>query len=262
MSSASPVRHPKGPLDSEPGRGAVPFAWAFFDSSVGAKLTVAVTGLGLVIFALFHMIGNLKVFQGPAAINRYAYFLKHDLGALIWVARAGLLTIFLLHIVLALRLKKRSVAARPIPYAAHRNVQATVASRTMVWSGAVVGLFVLFHLLHFTFCWLTTTEVNGKTVSYLDLRDAKEPLHQDVYSMVVLGFTTTWLALLYIVAQLALFLHLTHGVQSALQTLGLKNDRFRCAVWWLGLVVALIILVGNLGIVVGVWAGLYPVPPQ
>jgi succinate dehydrogenase / fumarate reductase cytochrome b subunit len=262
MSSASPVRHPKGSPDPQPGRGAAPFAWAFLDSSVGAKVTVALTGLGLVAFTVVHMIGNLKVFQGQQAINHYAYFLKHDLGALIWVARAGLLAIFLLHVVLAVRLKLRSAQARPIGYACHRNVQATVASRTMVWSGAAVGLFILFHLAHFTFCWVTTTEVNGKAVSYLQLTDPKEPLYQDVYSMVVRGFTTTWLAALYVVAQLVLFLHLVHGVQSSFQTLGLKNNRFRRAVWWLGLLVALVVVVGNIGIVVGVWWGLYPVPPQ
>jgi succinate dehydrogenase / fumarate reductase cytochrome b subunit len=262
MSSASPVRHPKGPLDPEPGRGAAPFAWAFLDSSVGAKVTVALTGLGLVIFTLFHMVGNLKVFQGPAAINRYAYFLKHDLGALIWVARAGLLAIFVLHVALALRLKSRTASARPVGYAHYRTAARTPAAREMLWSGVAVGLFILFHLAHFTFCWLTTTEVNGKPVSYLALTDPKEPLHQDVYSMVVRGFTTTWLAVLYVVAQLALFWHLIHGVQSSFQTLGLKNDRFRRALWWFGFLVALVILAGNVGIVAGVWAGLYPVPPQ
>lgn len=262
MSSASPVRHPKGPLDPEPGRGAAPFAWAFLDSSVGAKVTVALTGLGLVAFAVVHMVGNLKVFQGQQAINHYAYFLKHDLGVLIWVARAGLLAVFVLHVVLAVRLKLRSARARPVGYAHYTTARATPASRTMLWSGAVVGLFVLFHLAHFTFCWLTTTEVNGRAVSYLQLTDPKEPLYQDVYSMVVRGFTTTWLALLYIVAQLVLFLHLVHGVQSSFQTLGLKNNRFRRAVWWLGFGVAAVILVGNVGIVAGVWAGLYPVPPQ
>src|SRR5438105_14978409 len=99
MSSATPVRHPKGPPVEKPDRGAVPFVWAFFDSSVGAKVTVALTGLGLVGFTIFHMIGNLKVFDdsGPQAINAYAHFLKHDLGLLLWLFRAGLLAIFVLH---------------------------------------------------------------------------------------------------------------------------------------------------------------------
>src|SRR5829696_3804792 len=114
---SSTVRHPKGPIDTKPDRMAVPFLWAFFDSSVGAKITVALTGLGLVAFTIFHMIGNLKVFQGPEAINKYAYVLKHDLGALIWIARAGLLAIFVLHLALAIRLTVRSAAARPVAYA-------------------------------------------------------------------------------------------------------------------------------------------------
>lgn len=261
MSSASPVRHPKGPLDPEPGRGAAPFAWAFLDSSVGAKVTVALTGLGLVAFTVAHVVGNLKVFQGPQAINNYAYFLKHDLGALIWVARAGLLAIFVLHIALAVRLKLRSASARPVGYAYYRTARATPASRTMVWSGVAVGLFILFHLAHFTFCWVTPVEVDGRVVTYLDLKDAKEPLKQDVYSMVVAGFRTPWLAVLYIVAQVVLFLHLMHGVQSAFQTLGLKNNRFRRAVWWLGFAVAAVILVGNVGIVLGVWLGWAPPAP-
>lgn len=261
MSSAT-VRHPKGPLETKPERAAVPFVWAFFDSSVGAKITVALTGLGLVTFAIFHMIGNLKVFSGPDAINAYAHFLKHDLGLLLWIARAGLLAIFVLHLVLAIRLTLRSRAARPVSYAYASNVQATVSSRTMIWSGIVVGLYIVFHLAHFTFAWVTKVETSpGVFVNYLELKDAKD--RQDVYSMIVAGFTTPWLSVLYIVAQLALFIHLLHGVQSSFQTLGLKNSRFRFAIRLLGFTVAAIITVGNIGIVVGVWAGwALPVYPK
>ncbi len=149
-------------------------------------------------------------------------------------------------------------------YAHPGSVQASVASRTMIWSGVVVGLFVLFHLAHFTFGWVHGVEVpdpkTGQTVwtSYLDLRDAKDPLKHDVYSMVVAGFTTPWLAVLYIVAQTVLFLHLWHGVQSSFQTLGLKNSRFAPALRALGRTVAAVVWVGNVGIVVGVWAGFAP----
>lgn len=235
--------------------------WAFFDSSVGAKITVALTGLGLVTFTIFHMIGNLKVFSGPDAINTYASFLKHDLGLLIWLARAGLLAIFVLHLTLAIRLTVRSKAARPVPYAHPGSVQATISSRTMIWSGVVVGLFVLFHLAHFTFAWVHGAEDEmGRYRNYLELKDDKG--RHDVYSMVVAGFTTPWLCILYIVAQVVLFFHLLHGVQSSFQTLGLKNSRFREAIRVLGFAIATTILVGNLAIVIGVWAGFYPVPPQ
>ncbi|MFM8271900.1 MAG: succinate dehydrogenase cytochrome b subunit, partial [Gemmata sp.] len=223
MSASTTVRHPKGKKDGS-FQPASSFAWALFDSTVGAKVIVALSGLGLVGFAVFHMIGNLKVFQGPEAINGYAYFLTHSLGALIWVARAGLLAIFLLHLTLAIRLTLRSRAARPVPYAYPGHVQATLTSRTMIWSGGAVGLFILFHLAHFTFGLVHGAEVEpGKVLNYLELHD-KSGRH-DVYSMLVAGFTTPWLAVLYAVAQVALFLHLLHGIQSSFQTLGLKNNR-------------------------------------
>lgn len=254
--SAAP-RHPKGPpaTDSSARAGAV--VRGLVDSSVGAKILVALCGLGLVLFVIFHMIGNLKVFQGRDAVNGYAYFLKHDLGMMLWIARGGLLAIFILHIVLAVRLKLRSVAARPVAYQHRRDIRASTAGRTMIWTGIVVGLFTLFHLAHFTFGWVKRVETSpGVFQSYLELQDEKG--RHDVYSMVVAGFTEPWLAVLYIAAQLALFVHLVHGVQSSFQTLGLKNRRSGRAIWWLGFLIALSLLVGNLLIVVGVWAGWVP----
>lgn len=260
--SSTTIRHPKGAPIDKPDRGAAPFLWAFFDSSVGAKIIIALSGLGLVTFTIFHMIGNLKVFSGPDAINGYASFLKHDLGLLIWIARAGLLGIFLLHLTLAIRLTLRTKAARPVAYAYPGSAQATVSSRTMIWSGAVVGLFVLFHLAHYTFAWVHGAEVRDPATerfvwrNYLELQDAKG--RHDVYSMVVAGFTNPWLCMVYIAAQFVLFVHLLHGIQSSFQTLGLKNRRFRHAIQLLGFAIAATILVGNVGIVVGVWFGLAP----
>lgn len=259
MSSATSVRHPKGSPEVKPERGAVPFVRAFFDSSVGAKITVALTGLGLVGYLIIHMIGNLKVFSGPDSINAYAYFLKHDLGAIIWILRGGLLAIFVLHLALAIRLTARSRAARPVAYEYPRSVQATASSRTMIWSGVVIGLFTLFHLAHYTFAWVhgvETVDANGRLEwkNYLDLKDSKG--RHDVHRMVVAGFRTPWLCVLYIVAQVVLYVHLLHGIQSAFQTLGLKNRRFRQAIRLLGFAVATFIVAGNIGIVVGVWAGL------
>lgn len=253
-STTAAPRHPKGPPLVEPAQGARPFLSALFDSSVGAKIIVALSGLGLVGFVVFHMIGNLKIFQGPDAINAYAYFLKHSLGALLWMARAGLLAIFVLHLVLAIRLKLRSKAARPTPYQFPGNVQATISSRTMIWTGVVIGLFTLFHLAHFTFCWFHGVEIApGKVVNYLELTDSKG--RHDVYSMMVAGFRDPLLAGLYIVAQIVLFVHLMHGIQSAFQTLGLKNRRFTGPIKLLGFAIALTILVGNLAIVIGVLTG-------
>ena len=260
-SATSGVRHPKGPTEPAAGPGATDLARAVLDSSVGGKVLVGLTGAGLVLFVVFHMIGNLKMFQGPDAINKYAYFLKHDLGALIWVARAGLLAIFVLHIALAVRLKLRSVAARPVAYAYPRTAQATVASRTMVWTGVVIGLFTLFHLAHYTFAWVKGAEVPDPTTgqlvwtNYLDLKDAKDPLRHNVYEMLVAGFTNVPIVILYLVGQVILFVHLRHGIPSVFQTLGLKNARFRGPIDMLGLAVALVILVGNSAIVLAVQFG-------
>lgn len=227
----------------------------FVDSSVGAKVLVALTGLGLTLYVVFHMIGNLKVFQGRDAINGYAHFLKHDLGMLLWIARGGLLLILVLHIVLAVRLKVRSVAARPVEYQYRRDVRSTTAGRTMIWTGIIIGLFTLYHLAHFTFGWVKGAETpSGEFRNYLELTDEKG--RHDVYAMVVAGFTDPALAVLYIVAQLALFVHLMHGVQSSFQTLGLKNRRFGSVIWWLGFLTALAVLAGNLAVVFGVVTGL------
>lgn len=241
-------RHPKGPPATDSAAGAGPFLSALLDSSVGAKVVVALTGLGLAAFAVVHMLGNLKVFSGPDSINAYAHFLKHDVGELLWIARGGLFTIFVLHLGLAIRLKYRTAAARPVPYQYPGSVRATVASRYMLTTGVVVGLFVVYHLAHFTFGWL-----HGVDLSRTDAKG-----RADVYSMVVAGFTNPVIVTLYVAAQLALFVHLTHGVQSAFQTLGLKNRRFGRLIWWVGFAVALTILAGNLVIVLGVLAGWAP----
>lgn len=255
---AETVRHPKGPPEEQPALAAGPFVQGVLESSVGAKILVAFTGLGLVTFLIFHLIGNLKLFSGPDAINAYAHFLKHGLGLLLWIARAGLLGIFVLHLFLAIRLKMRAVAARPIPYSFPGNAQAGIASRSMIWTGIVIGLFTLFHLAHYTFALGFGTDAYEPGVgyvhkNYLDLRDADG--RHNVYEMMVAGFSNLPLAALYIAAQLALFVHLRHGIQSAFQTLGLKNTRFRKPIDLLGLAVALFILLGNCAIVLAVQLG-------
>lgn len=255
MASANTVRHPKGsPHTADAG----PSAGSFLDSSVGAKLIVGITGLGLVAFVIMHLIGNLKIFQGPESINKYAYFLKHDIGLLLWIGRAGLLAVFVLHLTLALRLQFRSRAARPVPYSYPGSVQATVASRLMMQSGIVVGVFILFHLAHFTLGWVTNAHVqdeygNPVVMNYLHLKDAQG--HHDVYTMMVAGFRTPWISILYIAAQLILFLHLRHGIPSTLQTLGVKSARWARPIDLAGLAIALFILFGNLAIVIAVWTG-------
>lgn len=257
--TTSAAINPKGPRPAA--KTGTPGDWltTYVGSSVGQKILVAVTGLSLAIFVVFHMIGNLKMFHGPESINKYAHFLKHDLGALIWIARGGLLLTVTLHIMLALRLKMKSNTARPVGYHYQQTAQATAASKTMTWTGIVVGFFIAFHLAHYTFaCVHQVPTADGRgTTNYLDLKytmpDGKQ-VH-DVYAMVVSGFTTWWIAAIYLISQVVLFVHLSHGLQSSLTTLGLVGKRFQPAAKSLGYAVAATILVGNLALVLGVWLG-------
>lgn len=250
--------NPKGPR--EYAAGNTPAAWAstYLASTVGQKILVGTTGLLLVGFLIGHLIGNLKMFSGPESINRYAYFLKHDLGALIWVARGGLLVLFVTHVVLALYLKRKAAAARPVGYQKFRTAQATLPSKTMLWTGLVTLAFVVFHLAHYTLGWVKgATLPDGRVVNYLDLTYTLPDGRQvhDVYTMVLAGFGNPPVSALYVVCQLLLFIHLGHGIQSSLQTLGLVGKRFTPAAKALGWLTAATIFVGNLAIVVAVWTG-------
>jgi succinate dehydrogenase / fumarate reductase cytochrome b subunit len=246
--------HPKGPRPAVAGESATAWFETYLLSSVGSKVLIALTGAGLVTFVVFHLIGNLKLFQGREAINHYAAFLKHDLGLLLWILRIGLLATFVVHVVLAIRLKQKAVAARPIDYVNRRSVQSSPAATSMFWTGLVVLAFVLFHLAHYTFAWAhDAVGPDGRAVNYLELKDAKG--RHDVYAMMVSGFSTWWIAVLYLVAQGFLFVHLSHGIASAFQTLGLLNRRFTPAVKAFGLLLAAAIALGNVAIVVAVWKG-------
>jgi succinate dehydrogenase / fumarate reductase cytochrome b subunit len=250
--------NPKGPRVVAKAMTAGDWAESYLGSSVGQKIITALTGLGLGAFLIFHMIGNLKMFNGPEAINHYAYILKHELGAIIWIARGGLLALVLVHIFLALRLKMRSANARPIGYAYKRTAQATPASLSMTYTGLVVGAFIVFHLAHFTFAWVHDVPApGGGMTNYLELKYTMHDGLQvhDVYAMVIAGFRTPWISSLYLVAQILLFIHLSHGFQSALTTLGLVSKRFQPAAKAAGIGLAAVILLGNTAIVAAVWGG-------
>jgi len=228
-----------------------PFNWVmtYLTSSVGQKIVVALTGLGLVGFLVGHMIGNLKVFSGPESLNKYAHFLQHDIGALLWIARGGLLGLFLLHLAIALRLRGKATAARPIGYQNHHSAQASTASKTMLYTGLLIAAFTIFHLAHYTFMVVHPEYGDLKYT----LKGGQET--HDVYRMVISGFTTPWISGLYVVAQIVLFVHLSHGIPSSFRTLGLVGKRFDPAAKQLGYVVAAIIVGGNLLIVGAVAAG-------
>jgi succinate dehydrogenase / fumarate reductase cytochrome b subunit len=175
----------------------------FWASTIGKKIVMAVTGLIGVGFVIGHMLGNLQVFLGPAKFNAYAHFLR-SLGELLWVVRGLLIAAVILHVVAAVQLSRGRLAARPTSYkhGSQREVS-TFASRTIRWGGALLLIFIVFHILHFT------------TLSVF-----RDYSRTDVYSNVVRGFSVWWVVLLYVAAMAALGLHLYHGVWSSLRTLG------------------------------------------
>jgi succinate dehydrogenase / fumarate reductase, cytochrome b subunit len=161
----------------------------YFRSAIGAKQIMAITGLGLVLFSLLHMVGHLLMFQGSDAYNAYAAQLQ-SLGALKWIARGGLLVMVTLHIAAALRTLALSRAARPTPYARYEPRRSTIASRSMRLTGMVLFVFIAFHLAHFTF-----GAVQPEHYGHLD-----QAQRHDAYRMFVAGFQNVGLFAVYLVA--------------------------------------------------------------
>ena len=218
-------------------------------SSISAKTAMAVSGLGLVLFVIAHMVGNLQIFLGQETLNAYAYKLK-SMPALLWTARIGLLATFVVHLGLAVYLRKLNKAARPQPYAYRDPVEASFASRTMLLSGLVIFAFVIYHLLHFTL---------GVTDSrLLALTDANG--HHDVYSMVVMSFQHPLVSLAYAVAMVFLGLHLSHAISSMIQTAGWVRAQTRPWVDRIATVIASLLVIGNISIPASILLGFVGLP--
>ncbi|MCB1144041.1 MAG: succinate dehydrogenase cytochrome b subunit [Leptospiraceae bacterium] len=213
-------------------------------TSVGKKLVMAITGLALIGFVIAHMLGNLQIFLGPERLNAYAKTLQ-NLGALLWVARIGLLLIFVTHLRMAMVLTMENRAARPVPYAVNATHKASFASRTMIMSGMIIFLFLVYHILHFTM-GVTNTEFAALKTPEGD---------HDVYKMVIMGFSNPIVSGIYILAQAFLALHISHGFFSVFQTLGWNHPSYDLKVKLVSNGLAVLIFLGNSGIPVSVLAG-------
>jgi succinate dehydrogenase / fumarate reductase cytochrome b subunit len=178
----------------------------FYGSMVGKKVVMGATGLIGIGFVILHSLGNLLVFRGPEAINSYSHFLKST-GELLWTLRVLLLLAVILHVIAAIQLTRQSRAARPIGYTKRETQVATISSRTMRWGGALLLVFIVVHILHFT---------TG------DIRPAGLFSREDVYANVVTSFRIWWVTLFYVVAMLALGLHLFHGAWSSVRSIGVS----------------------------------------
>ncbi len=205
---------------------------------------MAVTGFALLGFVIGHMLGNLQIFIGQEQLNAYAAKL-HAMPALLWVARLGLLAVTGLHIWAAVSLTIENRQARPSNYKREGTIQATYASRTMRWSGVIIFAFVIYHLMHFT--------VQVTHPEYREMLDSAG--RPDVYGMVIAGFSSFWVSAFYIVAMLLLAMHLSHGIASMLQTLGLRSSGTRGIIGAISWLFAAIIFVGNTSIPLAILLG-------
>lgn len=191
----------------------------YFRSSVGAKHIMAVTGLGLLLFAIVHMLGHLQMFGGPAMYNSYANFLQ-NLWEVKWPVRFGLLGMLLVHVVVALGLVARNRAARPVGYVKYRTRTASVMGRTMAVTGLFVFAFLAFHILHFTAGQIQPEYFHLPQNGGTDMRAG------GAYAMFVHGFKQPWVYGIYLAGIALLSSHLGHGAGSWLQSLGWRHPKY------------------------------------
>jgi succinate dehydrogenase / fumarate reductase cytochrome b subunit len=212
---------------------------ALWQSSVGKKAVMAVTGLIMLAYLITHVLANLLIFQGPEKINAYSRFL-HGTGGALWAARVALLAAVGLHIVAAVQLTARKQAARPVAYAAGRQSQvSTFASRSIRWGGVLILIFLIYHILHFTLGTVHPAFVDGN------------PYHN-----VVTGFSNPLVVLFYEVALIAVGLHLYHGIWSSRRSLGMSAPSPHPLRRQLALALSLIVWAGFTIIPLAVYAGM------
>lgn len=220
-------------------------ALTLYQTTIGKKVVMAVTGLVLFGYVFIHMYGNLHIYEGRETINTYGVFLREvgyplfAHGVLLWLARFVLLASVILHIWAAYQLTRADLEARPIAYQNKKHIAASYASRTMRWGGVIIALFVVYHVLHFT---------TGQ--AHPNFRE------HDIYHNVVTGFQNPVVSLVYILAMVALALHLYHGVWSMAQTLGWRNGVNNHLWRGFATVMAVVVAGGNISIPLAVLVGI------
>lgn len=216
-------------------------AVTFWQSTNGKKVVMAVTGAMMFLFVIGHLLGNLQVFEGPAKINDYGYLLHHGLAEVVWIVRIVLIVAIILHIIATVQLALRNKQARPIGYSRKEAINSSYASRTMYWSGPIVLVFIIFHLLQFT-------------AGYI--HPEARFIEGDVYHNLVSGFQVWWVSLWYIFAITLLGSHLRHGLWSMFQSVGLAHPRHTQTLRSAALVIATLIVLGYISIPISILLGL------
>lgn len=219
----------------------------FYAAPLGKKAVMAATGVVLFAYVLGHLLGNLQIYASdPDRINRYAAFL-HSPGNAgpLWIIRAFLMACVVLHITASVQLWLQNRAARPEGYRKKDDVPASYAARTMIWSGPIVGAFIVFHVMHLT------------AGAVLPLQDVSgDPTTPNVRANVIAGFQHPAVSAFYILAMGLLCLHLFHGLWSMFQSVGVSHPRYTPLLKKLAAVLAFVVLLGNISIPIAVMAGL------
>jgi succinate dehydrogenase / fumarate reductase cytochrome b subunit len=233
-----------------------PFLIDLYSTAVGKKYVMGVTGIAMMGFVLFHMIGNLKLYFGAADLDHYAHWLQTLLypiapkGYVLWILRSGLIVMLLLHLHAAYSLTMLNRKARPVKYQSARDYQiANFASRSMRLSGLVILAFIIWHLLDLTF-----GVVNSETGKMV-LHEGDTESVKAVYASIVYSFQRTPVALFYVVANVLLGLHLFHGAWSIFQSFGWNNPRFNKWRRAFATGFAAVVVIGNVSFPIAVMAG-------
>jgi succinate dehydrogenase / fumarate reductase cytochrome b subunit len=209
-------------------------ALTLHQTTIGKKVVMALSGAIIVGFTIGHFLGNLNLYLGPEAMNGYAEFL-HSLPALVWGTRFLLLFAFAAHIASAYSLWSRNRQARGSRYKLRKDQATDYAARTMYWTGPILLLYLVYHLLHFTIL----------------------PAHPgDVYRNVVEGFQNPLISGVYIAGNIALGLHIFHGIFSAFQTLGANHPRYNRYRRDVAIAISAAITIGNLSFPISVLTGI------
>jgi succinate dehydrogenase / fumarate reductase cytochrome b subunit len=220
---------------------------ALWDSIIGKKIVMALTGAILVLFVLAHMAGNLKMFEGSETINAYSRFLRtvgmpeFSNGQVLWLVRIVLLLSAILHVTAAYQLTRINQRARPVGYDTRKNIETSLGALTMRWGGVLLLVFIVFHLLHMTL------GVVGFQPGQFE--------HLAVYQNALAAFSLWPVTVFYVLAMFALCLHLDHGIWSALQTLGWSTTRNTKTLKAISRIIAIAIFVGFSSVPIAVLAG-------
>jgi succinate dehydrogenase / fumarate reductase, cytochrome b subunit len=216
--------------------------WQF---TIGKKYVMAASGLIWFGYITIHLWGNLKIYAGADILNGYGGFLRtvgeplFGFSQILWLFRLILIPAFVVHVVAATQLKRRAMASRPRGYAVTRNREATLTSRTMIWGCLFILLFVIYHLLDFTFGTVNPSFEEG-----------------NIYHNVGASFRVIPVSGFYVLAMLTIGLHRHHGIWSAFQTLGWNSLGVNRLIRNTATVFALALTVGNISIPLAVLVGI------